>query len=684
TSFSRLPDGGPALNLASFVLQAPTPGATNGEPVVCLAGTLSTQTSLDNICIETLPNIISANMTGAAGNVIYALTSGDQVVDTSSTGVFVSSNLVLGNYQIWGIAYTENLVLEPGLAVASIGADCISFSMPVSFIVQDCLPNCSGGILSWSADTSTFCLDALPTNISLAISGGAGTSLYIVSAGGVITSTSNGALDLSGYAAGTYQITAVSYDGNLLEATLLPGASINAITGDGCIAFSTTIDFTIIDCSIPCQVISFSNDMVDVCVEDENSLITWNAIGTGNIIYVLTNESDIVISLLENSLDYSVLDPGIYKVFAAAYDETMPAVNAGQDIFSITSDQCFDVDENPKVIQLNDCFAPCQIDGFTSAPANTVLCIEDGAADIVLTAFPNAQGTVKYFLTDANGIILGSSPNQLSTAGLPEGDYLVVAVAYLGELAADSLLVGSLIDTIHPTGADSCITFASGPFSFSIQDCYPNCLAEGVSVSGQLNQCDQINYAPLEFYANSLFGGLAVYRTDAAGNIIEALNTTSFDANDLASGTYYFQAIAYSGTLNDATTQPGNPVSAILSSDCVSFFDSTFTLSVYACELTAPCSELFFSEYLAGSSFNKAIEIYNPTPFAVDLAAYKVEGYNNGADSSASNTLALTGILESGEVYVIANGQASPGILAIADTTSSVANFNGDDAIVLV
>ena len=33
-----------------------------------------------------------------------------------------------------------------------------------------------------------------------------------------------------------------------------------------------------------------------------------------------------------------------------------------------------------------------------------------------------------------------------------------------------------------------------------------------------------------------------------------------------------------------------------------------------------PCTELFISEYVEGSSNNKAIEIYNPTGVAVNLS----------------------------------------------------------------
>ncbi|MCD4651437.1 MAG: choice-of-anchor J domain-containing protein [Candidatus Cloacimonetes bacterium] len=40
--------------------------------------------------------------------------------------------------------------------------------------------------------------------------------------------------------------------------------------------------------------------------------------------------------------------------------------------------------------------------------------------------------------------------------------------------------------------------------------------------------------------------------------------------------------------------------------------------------------DLFFSEYIEGSSYNKAIEIYNPHTVAVDLGDYRIVGSQNG------------------------------------------------------
>ncbi len=97
-------------------------------------------------------------------------------------------------------------------------------------------------------------------------------------------------------------------------------------------------------------------------------------------------------------------------------------------------------------------------------------------------------------------------------------------------------------------------------------------------------------------------------------------------------------------------------------------------------------ADILISEYVEGSSNNKAIELYNPTDSVIDLAAdnYTIELYSNGA-SSPSQTLNLTGTIASKEVFVITRSNADAAIQAVADITDadSVINFNGDDAIVI-
>lgn len=93
--------------------------------------------------------------------------------------------------------------------------------------------------------------------------------------------------------------------------------------------------------------------------------------------------------------------------------------------------------------------------------------------------------------------------------------------------------------------------------------------------------------------------------------------------------------------------------------------------------------DLFISEYLEGSSNNKAIEIFNPTSSSVDLSNYRVVRSNNGADS-IQYIQPLTGSLAVNQVFVLANPQADPTILAVADIdTGAITFFNGDDYMAL-
>ncbi len=102
-----------------------------------------------------------------------------------------------------------------------------------------------------------------------------------------------------------------------------------------------------------------------------------------------------------------------------------------------------------------------------------------------------------------------------------------------------------------------------------------------------------------------------------------------------------------------------------------------------ATALGAP-TELFLSEYIEGSSNNKAVEIYNGTGAAIDLAAagYNLQLFFNG-NASAGQTINLTGSVADGDVYVLANTSSVQAILDNADQTSGSVTFNGDDAVVL-
>ena len=105
-----------------------------------------------------------------------------------------------------------------------------------------------------------------------------------------------------------------------------------------------------------------------------------------------------------------------------------------------------------------------------------------------------------------------------------------------------------------------------------------------------------------------------------------------------------------------------------------------------SCETTeqgaSSTNEIFISEYVEGSSNNKALEIANFTGNLIKLSGYTIarDVKGNGTYGAA---LQLTGMLATGNVHVISRGNASAETVALADQISSgdAMSFNGDDPV---
>jgi hypothetical protein len=95
-------------------------------------------------------------------------------------------------------------------------------------------------------------------------------------------------------------------------------------------------------------------------------------------------------------------------------------------------------------------------------------------------------------------------------------------------------------------------------------------------------------------------------------------------------------------------------------------------------------TDMIISEYIEGSSNNKAMELFNPTGSSIDLATgqYKLILYFNGSGTSGG-TINLTGVIPSGGKWVVAHTSASAAILLVANQTTGTLQYNGDDAVVL-
>lgn len=89
---------------------------------------------------------------------------------------------------------------------------------------------------------------------------------------------------------------------------------------------------------------------------------------------------------------------------------------------------------------------------------------------------------------------------------------------------------------------------------------------------------------------------------------------------------------------------------------------------------------LIFSEYIEGSGSNKAIEIANIGTSSMSLEGCFIRLFANGAAATPTASFALTGSLAPDATFVLCNQTTIGGFTCNGDS-STVANFNGDDAL---
>ena len=137
-------------------------------------------------------------------------------------------------------------------------------------------------------------------------------------------------------------------------------------------------------------------------------------------------------------------------------------------------------------------------------------------------------------------------------------------------------------------------------------------------------------------------------------------------------------SIAATSITNESFTANWNTTSGATSYRLDVSEHETFT------EAGGDATDLIISEYIEGSSNNKAIEIFNGTGSSVDLSDYSLKKQVNGAGDFGSD-LTLVGLIDNNTTYVIVYNQANPTLQSYADliSNSSCLSFNGNDAVAL-
>ncbi len=112
--------------------------------------------------------------------------------------------------------------------------------------------------------------------------------------------------------------------------------------------------------------------------------------------------------------------------------------------------------------------------------------------------------------------------------------------------------------------------------------------------------------------------------------------------------------------------------------------DDDNTANGDGCSSTCHLESMLFSEYVEGSSNNKALEIKNPLSTPINLLGCSVQVRSNGSPTPSATLTFVSTTVAANDVLVACNNLASPTLLALCDVTSTALTFNGNDAISLV
>ena len=367
---------------------------------------------------------------------------------------------------------------------------------------------------------------------------------------------------------------------------------------------------------------------------------------------------------------------------------------------------------------------------FSSAYENQVvtLSLDEGSYSVdVWDSY--GDGGVSGTVTDANAIVLVTITSSYGSFGQfgfsvdpptfdvtisLDADYWYSESSWNVYDSSTGAYYYSTNQTFSSAYENQTVTLAleAGIYSVDVWDSY----GDG-GVSGTVSDADGNTLATITSSYGSFgqFGfGIGLYDITASLDADYWYSESSWNLYDSTAGAYYYSSNqtfssayenqttlfslaegAYSIDVWDSYGDGGvsGTVSDADGNTLVTITSSYGSFGQFGFNVVAPVavtSDLFFSEYIEGSSNNKAIEVYNPTDDTLSLDNYLIYTNYNGNPWSGTYTFPAGASLLPGEVFVAAHSSASDDVLQAADSAYAygdgayITSFNGDDVRALV
>jgi len=276
-----------------------------------------------------------------------------------------------------------------------------------------------------------------------------------------------------------------------------------------------------------------------------------------------------------------------------------------------------------------------------------------------------SEGYSVWIDYNQNGIFTDSGEevwtNAATTSTPVSGSFTIPATATLG---ATTMRVSMKYNGI-PTSCES--------FSYGQVEDYTVTISEGsadttapsaptaLAASGTTQTTTNLSWS-----ASSDNVGVTAYDVYRGTTLLGTVTSTSYNVSGLSASTAYTFLVK-------AKDAAGNISSA----------SNTVNITTTA-NSGSTASDLLFSEYIEGSSYNKALEISNATGSSINLSIYSIKKQTNGA-GSWSTGIALSGTLNNGSKFTLVHSSIASSCFSSSSanisTTAEEMNFNGNDAV---
>ncbi len=490
----------------------------------------------------------------APANYAYILTNTSNVVIAVLSGnTFNPTGLAAGNYRIWGISYTGNLLVQVGqnAAMATLADGCFDLSNNFIPVV---LQNVSGGAIGVVGGTpGTLCVGNGDTDVLdfVATGQGGGSYVWLVTdptGQTVLASSTTGSIDFDTFGAGRVLVWGLSYTGTL---SVQVGQSVASLLQSlQCADLSAnSIALVLVRTSGGNVSLTGGATAINVCTADGRSdelSFETDSDADESYTFIVTDAANNIIAFSPSGVvDFEGAGVGVARVWGLSYSGDLVAVIGSNAATATLSNGCFDLSDNFVTINLLRAKG-----GRVSIEGGGVfasLCVNDGAADVV--TFGNNSGfapNYAYLVTDEdNKVLLVSTSEMINFEGTGAGLVRVWGLAYTGTLS------------VQPGDNAAGVVLSTECYELSENFV----LISKETVNGGRVQT-LLGQTSLEFCGGDGFADNVVYfsNTQALGNyvflitdannvvlVITPLNTINFE--NFGSGVFRIWGLSYTGAL---------------------------------------------------------------------------------------------------------------------------------------